>query len=117
LTSSAPSAANDRLVFDDAFHKRLAQWNHRRLSPATPNEDWRNELAEEHAMRELEGEFMESFRQEVADRAAAAPTDPEGMLRWFEDLKQTGPGQNDPCSPGSPKRPTWSPCAGSCSRK
>ncbi|MBW3559044.1 MAG: iron-containing redox enzyme family protein [Proteobacteria bacterium] len=50
-------------------------------------------------MRELESEFMEAFRAEVAERAATAPTDPEGMLRWFEDLKDTGPGQNDPLFP------------------
>lgn len=99
MTPSAPSAANDRLAFDDGFHKRLAHWNHRRLSPGFPHADWRAELAEEHTMRELESEFMEAFRAEVAERAATAPTDPEGMLRWFEDLKDTGPGQNDPLFP------------------
>ena len=99
MTASAPSAANDRLAYDDLFHKRLAHWNHRRLSPAFPHVDWRAELAEDGAMRELEGEFMEAFRAEVTERAAAAPTDPEGMLRWFEALKENGPGQNDPLFP------------------
>jgi hypothetical protein len=97
--SSALPAANDDLVFDEAFHRRLAHWNHRRLSPAFPHADWRAELDEEHAMRRLEGAFMETFRAEVAERAATAPSDPEGMLRWFEDLKETGPGQNDPLFP------------------
>ena len=97
--SSALPAANDDVVFDAAFHRRLAHWNHRRLSPGLPHAEWRAELAEEHAMRELEGAFMESLRGEVSERAATAPSDPEGMLRWFEDLKDTGPGQNDPLFP------------------
>jgi len=99
---AAPSAfpvANDGVVFDDAFHRRLAEWNHRRLSPAKPHAAWRAELAEEHEMRRQEGAFMEAFRSEVTARAATAPTDPEGMLRWFEDLKHTGPGQADPLFP------------------
>lgn len=78
------------------LHRRLAYWNHRRLSPAAPSPKWREDLAEDHEMQLLEGGFVEAFRTEVADAAADAPLDPDGFIAWFEALKQTGPGQNDP---------------------
>lgn len=98
-SARGPSAANDTLAFDDAFHRRLALWNHRRLEPAFPNAEWRADLDEDHEMRRLEGAYMERLRAEIAERAATAPTDPEGLLDWFVDLKDTGPGQNDPLFP------------------
>jgi hypothetical protein len=84
---------------DAVLHRRLAEWNHRRLAPAIPTDDWLEDLAEEQEMRRLEGHFIEGFRREVADRAAQAPEDPDGFLAWFEDLKASGPGQNDPLFP------------------
>jgi len=50
-------------------------------------------------MTRLEGGFLEELRAEVADTAAAAPTDPDGFIAWFEELKQSGPGQDDPLFP------------------
>ena len=50
-------------------------------------------------MERLEGGFIEELRAEVAEQAAAVPTDPAGFVAWFEDLKQTGPGQGDPLFP------------------
>ena len=50
-------------------------------------------------MTRLEGGFLEELRADVADAAAAAPTDPDGFIGWFEHLKQTGPGQGDPLFP------------------
>ena len=47
-------------------------------------------------MRLLEGEFIESFRSEVSEEAAQAPTDADGFIAWFEALKASGPGQFDP---------------------
>jgi Iron-containing redox enzyme len=40
--------------------------------------------------------FIERGRNAVADRAASAPIEPNKFIAWFEDLKSTGPGQNDP---------------------
>ena len=82
-----------------SLQRRLSHWNHRRLSPAAPSADWRDELAEDHAMRALEGAWIETLRAEVADRAAEAPADAEGFVAWFEGLQQTGPGQDDPLFP------------------
>lgn len=50
-------------------------------------------------MRTLEAMFMERCREDLAARAAEAPTDPDSFVAWYEGLKQTGPGQNDPLFP------------------
>lgn len=98
IATSADHAAQ-ALRSPDALHRRLAQWNHQRLSPALPTADWREQLREEHEMRLLEGAWVEQFRAEISDRAAAAPQDPDGFVRWFEQLKADGPGQGDALFP------------------
>lgn len=50
-------------------------------------------------MLRLEGAFLEELRHDVVVEAAEAPTDPDGFVAWFEDLKQTGPGQDDALFP------------------
>jgi len=92
-------ALDDSAAIDAALQRRLSRWNHRRLDPAKPHADWEADLAEEHTMRQLEGAFVESQRLLVADRAAAAPSDVEGFIAWFEGLKVDGPGQDDPLFP------------------
>ncbi len=82
-----------------SLHQRLAHWNHDRLSPAAPTAGWREDLALECRMRGLEGTWVEHLRAGVADRAADAPVDPAGFVRWFEGLLADGPGQNDPLFP------------------
>ena len=47
-------------------------------------------------MRRLEGEFLDALRADLSDEAAAAPTDPDAFIEWFEALRDHGPGQNDP---------------------
>lgn len=80
----------------EGLHRDLAHWNHRRLSPGTPSADWERDLRDEGRMRWLEGVWIETLREQIAPRAAAAPQDVEGFVAWFEDLRLTGPGQNDP---------------------
>jgi Iron-containing redox enzyme len=77
-------------------HVHLARWNHTRLLPCAPGDDWEVDLHEELHMRRSEGLWMETLRREVATRAAAAPCDVEGFVRWFEALEGSGPGQSDP---------------------
>ena len=84
---------------NDTFQTRLAHWNRQRLAPALPTPDWQLILDGDAKMRRLEGGFLEELRAEVADAAADAPTDPEGFVAWFEQLKETGPGQGDPLFP------------------
>ena len=83
----------------EAFHRELARWNRRRLAVGKPAADWREQLREDEAMRLAESAFVEGFRSEIMAEAAEAPTDPEGFVAWFEALKGTGPGENDPLFP------------------
>ena len=83
----------------DRFQRALAHWNHRRLVPQFPSDQWQKALDEDVRMLRLEGGFLEELRAEVADEAAAAPTDADGFVAWFEALQQTGPGQGDPLFP------------------
>jgi hypothetical protein len=96
LTPRADAFASRASQDPLALHRQLAHWNHRRLSPATPVETWRDDLREELEMRLIEGAFIEGFRAEVADAVADVPTDVDGFIDWFEALKATGPGQWDP---------------------
>jgi hypothetical protein len=50
-------------------------------------------------MARLEIGFVEYLRGEVRLRAMSVPTDPDGFVTWFEDLKSSGPGQGDPLFP------------------
>jgi hypothetical protein len=79
--------------------RRLAHWNRRRLEPAFPQTDWLDTLAADSEMQRLEGDFIEELRGEILESAALAPTDPDGFVAWFEQLKQDGPGQGDPLFP------------------
>jgi hypothetical protein len=83
----------------DSFQRGLAHWNRERLQPGFPDSDWQKVMERDLRMARLEGGFLEELRAEIADTAAAAPTDPDGFVAWFEDLKATGPGQGDPLFP------------------
>ena len=84
---------------EETLHRRLARSNEKRLRPALGCDDWRADLAEEREVKALEAEFVERERRGVAARAASAPHDPHGFIRWYEDLRETGPGQDDPLFP------------------
>jgi hypothetical protein len=83
----------------DSFQRGLAHWNRERLSPAFPDADWQKRLERDTRMLRLEGGFAEELRESVREEAAAAPTDADGFIAWFEELKQVGPGQGDPLFP------------------
>jgi hypothetical protein len=93
---TAAETAQKALRDPEALHRRLAHWNHRRLSAGLPTADWLEDLREEHEMRLLEGAWVEACREEVAPELADLPTDPDGFVAWFEALKADGPGQGDP---------------------
>lgn len=79
----------------DLFQQRLAHWNRARLAPGFPEETWRDQLEMDQTMLRLEGAFLEELRSAVRHEAEAAPTDPNGFVAWFEELKEVGPGQGD----------------------
>jgi hypothetical protein len=90
------SAFNPQFPDAESLHKALARWNHQRLSPETPSENWREQVEEERRMKHLEGGFIEAFRDHVAPLVGAVPEDPVAFVGWFEALKAHGPGQWDP---------------------
>src|SRR5256885_94439 len=93
------SVASRRKPTSDALHRRLAAWNVTRLTPRVNVADVGREFRSEIALRRTEHEFVEAERASVRDAAAGAPTRADSFLRWYEELKQVGPGQNDSLFP------------------
>jgi hypothetical protein len=87
------------IYFTESFQRRIAHWNHERLAPQFPSEDWEATLERDTRMLRLEGGFIEALRAEVADEAATVPSDTDGFIAWFEGLQESGPGQGDPLFP------------------
>lgn len=56
-------------------------------------------MEQEQDMLALEAQFIELLRDEVAEEAADAPREPAQFVKWFEQLNESGPGQNDPLFP------------------
>ena len=83
----------------DSFQRGLAHWNHQRLAPQLPGPGWQNVLERDLRMARLEGGFIEELRAGVAEQVRTVPTDPDGFIAWFEELKSVGPGQGDPLFP------------------
>jgi hypothetical protein len=84
---------------NDDFQRQLAHWNRERLAPQFPTGSWQAQIGHDAAMLRLEGGFVEELRQDAIGEAAAAPTDPDGFVDWFEALKDSGPGQGDALFP------------------
>lgn len=82
--------------FNDLFQRALSHWNHERLAPAFPGAAVASRIDRDARMMRLELGFLEDLRAEIAEEAAAAPTDAEGFIAWFEGLEATGPGQHHP---------------------
>jgi hypothetical protein len=97
LHKFAPASGSQFL--SDDFQRGLARWNRERLEPGFPDAGWQGQLDRDHRMLRLEGAFLEELRAEIRDEAAAAPTEVEGFIDWFENLKASGPGQADPLFP------------------
>ena len=94
LATLRPDLANP-----GAFHQRLTTWNARRLKPGVPYADWAQDAQEDAEMTLIEGAWVEQLREAAAPWLADLPEDPEGFVSWFEALKGTGPGENDPLFP------------------
>ena len=75
---------------------RLVELNALRFNPSFPTASWAEDLATLERLAILEGEYLETSRMQVSARAAQAPSDPSTFIEWFEDLKNGGPGQQDP---------------------
>ena len=83
----------------DALHRRLASSHHGRLAPALTDPDWTVNLQEEVICRCIERELVERERTMIAHEIRRVPREPDAFLTWFEQLKDTGPGQGDALFP------------------
>lgn len=95
----ARNGYTSEFYFSDAFQQSLALWNHRRLAPEFPTDNWAKTLTEDARMQAVEGEFLEHLRAAIQPDVADIPTNPDAFVSWFEGLIETGPGQNDPLFP------------------
>jgi hypothetical protein len=82
--------------FNDVFQQSLSHWNRERLAPSLPGPGSAGRIDRDARMQRLELGFLEELRAEVKQEAAAAPTDADGFIAWFEGLEKTGPGQHHP---------------------
>lgn len=86
-------------MVDAALHTTLQEFNRSRLRPAVPDasvgEGFERELTRQIQHLRREHEFVASERAFVRRELAGVPTDAASFRVWFEDLKRTGPGQND----------------------
>jgi hypothetical protein len=94
-----PSAYDTHDDDETTLHRRLADFNRTRLSPSVPSGNWGQHLKREIRLRTMEAEYAEKERTAVARAALQAPTEPDAFVAWFEDLKDTGPGQHDALFP------------------
>ncbi len=97
--SRSLSGGESSQYLNDGSQGALSAWNHDRLAPGFASADWQSRFEDDVRMQRLEGNFLEELRAEIADEAAAAPTDVDGFIAWFEGLKGTGPGEDDPLFP------------------
>jgi hypothetical protein len=78
---------------------RLCALNEKRFNPGFPSPSWRDEIDDLAKDLIVEGEFLEASRSLVAEQASEAPTDARGFVKWFEELRVSGPGQQDQLFP------------------
>jgi hypothetical protein len=93
LTDTTRSAAQ---LAPHAEQLALLHLHRERLSPATPRDDWQQQVLRSAQATLREGQFLERERARVAKRAGDAPCDVDGFVAWFEELQRSGPGQYDP---------------------
>ena len=80
---------------NNVLHRQLAYFNRARLSPGFAHPYWRAMLRDELRMKELEGDFIETERHCIQPLLTRVPEDADAFVAWFEQLRQTGPGQGD----------------------
>ncbi|HLT79110.1 MAG TPA: iron-containing redox enzyme family protein [Ferrovibrio sp.] len=77
----------------------LATFNHGRLAPKLSDAADRMSPADEAVWRQCEIDFVEAARAGIAPLLVRLPADADAFIRWYEALKDTGPGQGDALFP------------------
>jgi Iron-containing redox enzyme len=81
------------------FQRELTKFNRRRLQPAMPHPRWRDELVGDCRVLQAEGEFVEAVRRQIAPLTGTVPREAGPFIAWYEQLRETGPGQGDSLFP------------------
>lgn len=81
------------------FQRELANLNAQRFQPSLPEEVPAGQLAREARIARAEIAFVEALRIAIAPWTAAVPSQVDQFIEWFEQLKETGPGQGDALFP------------------
>jgi len=105
---NAQIAPGKRVNQDDghALHTRLAAFNAHRLKPGLVTTKWQDDISYEFAARLEEGRFLERERVAVEPWLTDMPAAVDDYMRWFEDLRNRGPGQGDRLFPWLAERST-----------
>jgi hypothetical protein len=83
----------------ERFQIELAKYNGRQLTPHFPDHAWHEELDDFARVLRAEGEYIEAVRKEISPFVVDIPSDVDDFVEWFEELKETGPGQGDALFP------------------
>jgi heme oxygenase-like protein len=83
----------------ERFQTALAKYNGEQIEPGFPSPAWREDLKALERVMRAEGEYIEAARAAVEPLIGRIPTDVDAFVEWFEDLRETGPGQGDPLFP------------------
>jgi hypothetical protein len=89
----SPTLVSDR---ERQTQFQLNRLNALRFNPTLPSLHWEDQVVEVGELTLIEGKFLEANRKAIAARAANAPSKPCEFIEWFEELRESGPGQKDP---------------------
>ena len=79
--------------------RQLARRNELRLTPSLESGLSAEDLQAEIGDRLLEEDFLEDAREAIAPALREVPRDADRFVRWFDSLRETGPGQGDALFP------------------
>jgi heme oxygenase-like protein len=79
------------------LHGALMRFARERLEPRLPDQGGDSDDAPR--LQALEARFVEEERAAAQPLARDAPRDADAFVRWFEELREIGPGQGDPLFP------------------
>jgi len=78
--------------------RELSRFNNLRLSPGLGEPLGLDAAAVSRALR-LEVDLVETVRRAIAPLVVNVPVEADAFVAWYENLRETGPGQGDPLFP------------------
>lgn len=81
------------------LQRDLADYNRTRLAPGLGDGIADDAWPDIERLQRQEIAFVEQSRAMIAPLASDVPSEPSAFIQWFERLRDTGPGQNDPLFP------------------